>query len=78
MSDAQTTIPSWDNTRSRLCQAEPGFYELEPGGALAMPLGEEGWMLELTPDRQASEILPAAGCCQSQKGSHRRWVRRDH
>jgi len=50
MSDAQTTIPSWDNTRSRLSQAEPGFYELEPGGALAMPLGEEGWMLELTPD----------------------------
>ncbi len=50
MSDAQTTIPSWDSTRSRLCQAEPGFYELEPGGALAMPLGEEGWMLEVTPD----------------------------
>jgi len=50
MSDAQTFIPSWDSTRSRLCQAEPGFYELEPGGALALQLGEEGWMLEVTPD----------------------------
>lgn len=50
MSDAQTAIPSWDSTRSRLRQAEPGFYELEPGGALALQLGEEGWMLELTPD----------------------------
>ncbi|TLY15061.1 MAG: hypothetical protein E6K69_06815 [Nitrospirae bacterium] len=50
MSDAQTTIPSWNSARSRLCQAEPGFYELEPGGALALQLGKEGWMLELTPD----------------------------
>lgn len=50
MGDAQAMTPSWDSTRSRLCQVEPEFYELEPGGALALHLGEEGWMLEVTPD----------------------------
>ncbi|MBI4402471.1 MAG: hypothetical protein HY581_12670 [Nitrospirae bacterium] len=50
MSDAPTTTPSWESTRSRLCQSEPEFYELEPGGALALPLGTEGWLLEITPD----------------------------
>ncbi len=50
MSDTPTTTTGWDDTRSRLCQGEPEFYELEPGGALALPLATEGWMLELTPD----------------------------
>lgn len=50
MSDAQTGAPGWEHTRSRLRQSEPEFYELEPGGALALPLAAEGWMLEITPD----------------------------
>lgn len=50
MSDAPATTPSWENTSSRLRQSEPEFYELEPGGALALPLGTEGWLLEITPD----------------------------
>lgn len=42
---------SWETTRSRLCQAEPAFYALESGGALALSLDEEdGWILEVTPD----------------------------
>ncbi len=43
--------PAWEAAASRLCQAEPGFYALEPGGALALALDEEdGWILEVTPD----------------------------
>ncbi len=40
----------WEETRSKLMQSEPNFYELEPGGSLALPLGDEAWMLEVTPD----------------------------
>jgi hypothetical protein len=43
-------MPSWEQTRARLCQTQPEFYELEPGGALGLQLGSEGWMLEVTPD----------------------------
>lgn len=42
--------PAWEQTRSTLMQGEPAFYELEPGGSLALPLGDEAWMLEVTPD----------------------------
>jgi hypothetical protein len=49
MSDTPTK-PSWEDTRSQLMQSEPAFYELEPGGSLALPLGDEAWMLEVTPD----------------------------
>jgi hypothetical protein len=42
--------PSWEQTRSHLCRMEPRFYELEPGGALALELNSEGWMLEVAPD----------------------------
>jgi hypothetical protein len=48
MSDS--TSPSWQETRNKLCQSVPDFYELEPGGALALSLEDEDWMLELTPD----------------------------
>lgn len=41
---------SWEETRARLCRDQPALYELEPGGALAMALDDEGWMLEITPD----------------------------
>jgi hypothetical protein len=50
MSDTASVSPSWDQTRSKLVQTEPEFYELEPGGALALQLGSEGWILEVTPD----------------------------
>jgi hypothetical protein len=40
----------WEETRSKLMQSEPAFYELEPGGSLALSLGDEAWMLEVTPD----------------------------
>ena len=40
------SIPiSWEETRSKLMQSEPAFYELEPGGSLALSLGDEAWML---------------------------------
>ena len=39
----------WESIRSEVIQAYPDFYELEPGGAIAMDLGESGWMLELQP-----------------------------
>lgn len=42
--------PSWETARRRLCQSEPELYELEPGGSLALSLGDDGWMLEVTPD----------------------------
>lgn len=40
----------WERTRSNLQRQEPALFELEPGGALALSLGEDGWLLEITPD----------------------------
>jgi hypothetical protein len=42
----------WAAVRARLRESLPSFYELEPGGALMMDLGAEGWLLEVTPDRR--------------------------
>lgn len=42
--------PGWDQARSRLRQMEPGFEELEPGGALVLVLDDEDWILEIAPD----------------------------
>ena len=50
MSEHPSTAPVWELARSRLCEQEPDFYELESGGALALDLGNEGWLLEITPD----------------------------
>ena len=52
MSDkaAPAPAPAWGEARERLRQSEPSFYELEPGGALALSLDDEGWILEVTPD----------------------------
>ncbi|MBI5855973.1 MAG: hypothetical protein HZB35_12280 [Nitrospirae bacterium] len=51
MSGAPDAVPSWETVRSRLQAVEPEFYELEPGGSLALGLDEEeGWILEVTPD----------------------------
>jgi hypothetical protein len=50
MSEKTAPAPAWGEARERLRRAEPDFYELEPGGALALTLDDEGWMLEITPD----------------------------
>lgn len=50
MSGKVPPAPAWSEARARLCQSEPAFYELEPGGALALSLDDEGWILEVTPD----------------------------
>ena len=47
---APVPAPAWGEARERLRRSEPDFYELEPGGALALTLDDEGWMLEITPD----------------------------
>ncbi len=47
--EAQPLLP-WEHVRARLSQAEPNFYELEPGQALGLEMANEDWMLELTPD----------------------------
>lgn len=50
MSGQEAVTPAWDAARILLRQREPGLYELEPGGALVLDLGDEGWLLEITPD----------------------------
>ncbi len=50
MSEDLRPSPGWERARVQLRKIEPEFYELEPGGALALQLGEEGWLLEVTPD----------------------------
>ncbi len=50
MSEDLRPSPGWERVRVQLRKIEPEFYELEPGGALALQLGEEGWLLEVTPD----------------------------
>lgn len=48
--EAPTAAPAWGEARERLRRTEPLFYELEPGGALALQLGGGEWILEVTPD----------------------------
>lgn len=43
-------LVSWNEVRSRLQAAVPQFYELEPGGAVAVDLSDDGWLLEVRPD----------------------------
>ena len=45
-------LPSWEQARARLVSTVPQFYELEPGGALALDLGDDGWLLEVRSDGQ--------------------------
>jgi hypothetical protein len=42
----------WVQVRAALTKSVPQFYELEPGGALALDLGGDGWLLEVRPDGQ--------------------------
>ena len=50
MSESHPVSPLWDQARQQLCQIEPQLSELEPGGSLAMNLGADEWLLEITPD----------------------------
>lgn len=50
MEDTNSANPAWEDIRSRLRRSLPAFYEFEPGGALMMDLGDDGWLLEVTPD----------------------------
>lgn len=50
MSGSPFPESSWNDVQARLRAVLPMLYELEPGGALAMELGSDGWILELTPD----------------------------
>jgi hypothetical protein len=49
---AKALDTDWAAVRARLRERLPSLYELEPGGPLMMDLGEEGWLLEVTPDRR--------------------------
>jgi len=40
----------WAEARRTLSRAFPQLYELEPGGALALDLGSDGWLLEVKPE----------------------------
>ena len=44
------TSPGWTALRAALAPSFPQLQEFETGGALAMDLGSDGWLLELTPD----------------------------
>ena len=46
----QGASPSWTQVRTDLVRRLPQLYELEPGGALALDLDSDGWILEITPD----------------------------
>ena len=50
MSKEAQSVPAWEQICADLRVAEPQFYELEPGGPLALQLPDEDWLLELTPD----------------------------
>jgi hypothetical protein len=44
------TSPAWTSLRAVLTPAFPDLQELEAGGPLAMDLGSDGWLMELTPE----------------------------
>ena len=43
---------AWAALKASLAATYPQLLELEAGGPLAMDLGSDGWLLELTPDGQ--------------------------
>ena len=42
----------WEDIRARLRETIPQFYELESGGALALDLGDDGWLVEVKANGQ--------------------------
>jgi hypothetical protein len=47
---SEPTSPHWKEARRTLSKAFPQLYELEPDGALALDLGDDGWLLEIKPE----------------------------
>ena len=47
---SQERFPHWSEARNTLSKAFPQLYELEPGGPLALDLGQDGWLLEVKPE----------------------------
>jgi hypothetical protein len=47
---SEPNVSAWLQLRTALMAAFPQLYELEPGGALAMDLGPDGWLLEVKPE----------------------------
>lgn len=41
---------AWPSFKASLAPLFPRLVELEPGGPMALELGHDGWLLELTPD----------------------------
>jgi hypothetical protein len=50
MNHRATPASSWLRTSAKLRQSYPSLHELEPGGALTLPLDDGDWLLEITPD----------------------------
>jgi len=48
MSEQASSV--WAEASRTLSRAFPQLYELEPGGALALDLGSDGWLLEVKPE----------------------------
>lgn len=44
------TSEAWAALKASLVPLFPRLVELEPGGPMALELGHDGWLLELTPD----------------------------
>lgn len=47
---SEPVSPLWKEARNTLTKAFPQLYELEPGGPLALDLGNDGWLLEIKPE----------------------------
>lgn len=47
---SETLASTWEQVRKALTKTFPQFYALEPGGPLALDIGEDGWLLEVKPD----------------------------
>lgn len=41
--------PGWQHVQDHLKQADSGFIQHEPGGALTLELDDQDWQLEITP-----------------------------
>lgn len=48
MSESVSSL--WAQAKTSLVASFPQFYELKPGGPLALDLGSDGWLLEVQPE----------------------------
>lgn len=54
MTDYQKSQNRWEVACSQLKTAFPAFVQDDPSGPLTLPLADEEWLLEVTPDGQLS------------------------